>query len=85
MGKLSTLSQEKGGYANDWTPLECLRQLVADIESGDFECNMVYVAMRQIKEKDVVFQNFPDYAAGGSALELAGLLSYHLVKLTGSE
>lgn len=82
--KLETLSMHRAeANANSWTPVECVRQLLADLEAGEMECDMLYVAMRRRDGENS--QGFPDYAAGGSAIELVGLLAYHMQRLTAKE
>lgn len=59
-----------------WTPLEALRELIAQIESGEANVDMVYVACYGDNPKGGV--DYVYKAAGGTKIELLGLLARHL-------
>lgn len=61
-----------------WTPLDCLKSIVRDLESGECrQVDVIYIAMAR-KDKDGSATGFPFYTAGGTAFELRGLLAQHL-------
>lgn len=61
-----------------WTPLDCLKELVRELESGETEpVDAVYVAMMRRRE-DGQAAGFPFYAAGAKTIELRGILAQHL-------
>lgn len=61
-----------------WTPLDCFRAIVRDLESGQLKpVDAVYVAMLR-KNDDGQASAFPFYAAGAVAIELRGILAQHL-------
>lgn len=69
---------EKAQDACLWTPLDCLKALVREIESGEMKSvDAIYVAMVR-KTPNGLAQSFPFYTAGAKPLELRGLLSQHL-------
>ena len=69
------LKQEDGTL---WTPLDCLKALVRDLESGEMKpVDAVYIAMVCKGEKGQA-QSFPFYTAGAITLELRGILAQHL-------
>lgn len=67
--------------ANDsklWTPLDCLKALVRDLESGEMKpVDALYVAMVR-KNNDEQAQSFPFYAAGTTTLEYRAILTQHI-------
>lgn len=72
---------EKEGDGRLWTPLECLKALVRDLENG--ACNPVqgvYVALVRKGETGEMV-SAPFYVAGLSGLEIGGLLAHHLHNL----
>lgn len=75
-----SLNEARALKANDarkWTPLECLKALVRDLESGECQpVDVVYVAMVRRGETGQAMA-FPFYTAGGTTLELRGLLAQH--------
>lgn len=67
---------EKTADCREWTPLEALRELIAQIESGEANVDMLYIACYGDNPTGGV-----DYlykAAGGTKIELIGLLARHL-------
>ncbi len=61
-----------------WTPLECLKAVVRDLESGDMNpVDAVYVAMMRRRE-DGQACSFPFITAGAKTIELRGILTQHL-------
>lgn len=60
-----------------WSPLECLKALVRDLEDGTMKpVDMVYVAMRRQHPDGT--SDYPYYNAGGAGVEVKGLLAQHL-------
>ena len=67
---------EREQNAKLWTPLEALKALVRDLESGAMPVvDGVYVAMLW---KDGDNFGYPFWTAGMSALEIRGMLTQHL-------
>lgn len=64
----------KFGDCRKWTVVEALRQAVDDVESGRINPKLVYIAF-QNPQADGTF--YPYIAAGGTNLELQGLLAQH--------
>lgn len=67
-----------------WSPLDCLKALVRDLESG--ECapvNAVYIAMIR-RDKEGHATAFPFYTAGARTTELKGMLTQHTFDLCSS-
>ena len=61
-----------------WTPLDCLKALVREFESGETKpVDAVYVAMLRRRE-DGQASSFPFYTAGARTIELRGMLAQHL-------
>lgn len=68
----------KSSDATLWTPEECLRAILRDLESGELKpVDAIYVAMVR-KDKKGQAEAFPFYTAGAITLELRGILSQHL-------
>lgn len=66
------------GDARAWTPLDCLKALVRDLESGACDpVQVVYVAMARTDEKGDVI-GLPYYTAGAPGIVVRGLLAQHL-------
>lgn len=62
-----------------WTPLDCLKAIVRDLESGEMkQVDAIYVAMMRRRE-DGQAEGFPFYAAGAKTIELRGILAQHLL------
>jgi hypothetical protein len=59
-----------------WSVADCLRAVLADIEQGRRSPTILYVAMVEPGDEDEP-DNYPYRCAGGSALEIAGLLGVH--------
>lgn len=60
-----------------WTPLDCLKAVVRDLESGDLKpIDAIYVAMLR-RSEDGNATAFPFYTAGALAVELRGILAQH--------
>ena len=76
---LATKRAVKSGDCRDWTPLEALKQLIIDIESGKSTPDMLVVCMREIRGTDEEKRVFyPRVSAGVTQIECLGLLSQHL-------
>lgn len=61
-----------------WTPLDCLKAIIRDLESGEMKpVDAIYIAMVR-KDEDGQAQEFPFATAGAIALELRGILTQHL-------
>jgi hypothetical protein len=68
----------KEGDATLWTPLDCLKAVVRDLENGECaQVDAVYVAMIRRRE-DGQASAFPFYTAGAKTIELRGILAQHL-------
>lgn len=67
----------KTGDCRNWSPLDALRECIAKIESGEWDVEMVYVAMKTRAGADGKYRT-PSRVAGMSRLETIGLLSDHL-------
>ena len=75
---LREIRAEKGQDATLWTPLDCLKAVVRDLESGELKpVDAVYVAMVR-KAPAGQAQSFPFYTAGSKSLELRGILAQHM-------
>lgn len=64
------------GDCRDWTVTDALREALRQVESGEVKAEMVYVAFSASvpgNKRDFVYQ-----CAGGTKLELIGLLARHL-------
>lgn len=76
-----SLSEARAVKADDarlWTPLECLKAIVRDLESGELKpVDAIYVAMLRRRE-DGQAASFPFYTAGARTIELRGVLAQHL-------
>ena len=61
-----------------WSPLDCLKAVVRDLESGELKSvDAIYIAMLRKGETGQA-ASFPFYTAGAPALELRGVLAQHL-------
>ena len=61
-----------------WTPLDCLKAVVRDLESGETEpVDAVYVAMLRRGPTGQAI-SFPFYCAGAKTIDLRGILAQHL-------
>jgi hypothetical protein len=67
----------RSGDCRDWSPLDALRECIEKIESGEWDVEMVYVAMKTRADRDGNFRT-PSRCAGMNRLESIGLLSDHL-------
>ena len=68
---------DKEGDCRLVSPLSILKELVADLESGEWpEIDMLYIAMKTKPDADGM-SAFPLRCAGGTRLELMGLLVEH--------
>jgi hypothetical protein len=72
---LAKLRVEKSGDSREWSALDALRDVIADIESGHIDPTLIYVAM-ECRDGDFAVYDFE--CAGGTKLEYIGLLSHHL-------
>jgi len=81
MNNTINLSEARANKENDarlWTPLDCLKAIVRDLESGELRpIDIVYIAMARKGESGQA-QSFPFYTAVAQRLELRGVLSQHL-------
>ena len=61
-----------------WTPLECIKAILRDLETGELKpVDVIYVAMVR-KTPAGQTTAFPFYTAGAPSLELRGILAQHL-------
>lgn len=60
-----------------WTPLDALKDAVRQIENGELKPDMVYIAMRELTD-DGMGADWPSIVAGGTAIEINGLLVKHM-------
>lgn len=68
----------KAEDARLWTPLDCLKAVVRDLENGELKpVDAVYVAMVRRGETGQAIA-FPFYTAGAPSIELRGILAQHL-------
>lgn len=65
------------GDARLWTPLDALKDAIAKVESGDLKPDLIYIAMRESDDK-ANLASWPATMAGGTAIEITGLLATHL-------
>lgn len=73
---LAARRADKSQDCRDWTPTDALRDALRAVESGAFEAEIVYVAFagqHADGSRDYFYK-----AAGGTKLELIGLLARHL-------
>ena len=73
---LAKLRVDKSGDSRDWTALDALRDVIADIEAGKTKPNIIYISMECGEDDDYAVYDFQ--CAGGTKLEYIGLLSRHL-------
>lgn len=76
---LNAARATKSGDCQDWTVRDALQNAIDRIDAGEDSPDMVYVCMRE--KVSVDGQELAEYdfqCAGGSKLELAGLLSRYL-------
>lgn len=67
----------KADDATLWTPVEALKKVLREIESGEISPRLVYIAMQsQRREDGLAAYNY--VYAGGSNLEACGLLAFNL-------
>ena len=71
---------EKEGNSKLWTPREAAQKLLLDIVEGRRNPNVMYVCLAESTGRGT--EQIYHYCAGGSNMEYAGLLSYHLNDLT---
>lgn len=77
--KVVSLGYERAGRARDarlWKPIEAVRQLLAEMEAGEIDPEMIYIAMRYRTGDDGYAH--PYLQAGMNDIEVVGLLSQHL-------
>lgn len=80
MGDVVSLNAEraaKSGDCRDWTPLDALRETIAKIERGDWDVEMIFIAMKTRAAPDGEYRT-PSRSAGMTRLEVIGLLQDHL-------
>jgi hypothetical protein len=68
------------GNSSLWTPKEAAEKLLRDITEGRRNPTVMYVCLAQSTGQGT--EQIYHYCAGGSNMEYAGLLSYHLSDLT---
>lgn len=73
---LGTARMDRERDCRAWKPVEAVRQLLADIESGVIDPDMIYIAMRAPAGDGS--SSFPFVQAGMIDIETVGLLSQHL-------
>ena len=84
--KLVNLSEKRASREGDcrlWDPVDALRACLRDIENGEIKPDILYIAMalRDTKKNTI---DYAFLAAGGTKLELLGLLYRHLAKTESS-
>lgn len=67
---------EREGNSSLWTPREAVEKLLRDIVEGRRDPSVMYVCLAQRTDRGT--EQIYHYCAGGSNMEYAGLLSYHL-------
>lgn len=68
---------DRSNDCRDWTPLEALRELVKDIESGARNPRAIYVAMES-ETDEASYTKLGFVCAGADRTELVGLLMRHV-------
>lgn len=71
---LSELRVDRSGDCRDWSVADMLRSVLDKIESGEIVAKMAVITIYIEDDKDYV----RGYYAGGSRLELTGLLTEHV-------
>lgn len=67
----------RDGDCRKWTPVDALKACLRDIENGDINPDILYIAMvRDNEERNEASYDFQ--VAGGKKLEIVGLLYRHL-------
>jgi hypothetical protein len=80
MRTLGAERSERSQRASDWTPRECLIELLREIDSGETTADHLIVAWRPVRKGDEN-ENGHFLAAGPSALVNLGLLSATAFKM----
>ena len=70
---------DRTGDCRDWSVLDCLRDTIREIESGDLEAEMIYIAMASPVRDDQT-RRYRYKAAGGDKLMMRGLLATCLMR-----
>lgn len=70
---------EKTGDCRKWSALDALKDCIRDIESGELNAETVYIALKHRVDDETVDYRY--LAAGGTNIELSGLLAQHLHRL----
>lgn len=73
---LNAVRAQVGRDCRLWSPLEALKDTVARIERGELDPDMVFIAMREVSA-DGRRAVWPSVAAGGTRIEILGLLALH--------
>ena len=78
MSEITSLARRRVQVSEDcreWSVRDCLQAVLDDIESGEIDPCMVVVEL--CIQKDGV-ATYPAYFAGGTTLEIQGLIAKHL-------
>ena len=78
MSNVISLS-EKSKDARHWSVLDALQKALDDVKSGAANPDMVFVAFREQHGDNA---DYGYVTAGGTNIELCGLLSIHLAKIS---
>lgn len=73
---LAKLRVDKSGDSREWSALDALRDIIAEIESGAVNPRLIYIAMECVDDENYAFYDFQ--CAGGTKLDYIGLLARHL-------
>lgn len=76
-------SAEASGDCRQWTPLDALKQAISEIEAGDLNPEAIYIAFYE-RDPDNRIVSYPFYCAGGTNIQITGLLAHHLAICTNS-
>jgi len=74
---VTSLSAKRAEVTRDcrkWSVLDALRETIKRIENNEADPDMVFIALRESEDGKAFF---PSIAAGGTNIELAGLLAMH--------
>lgn len=73
---LGAARSAKSGNSRDWSVLDALREAIKAVESGEFQADMVYIALTASLEGSE--REFTYFTAGGGRLQIIGLLAENL-------
>lgn len=82
-GEIVNLNEHRAKEKKDcrlWTPLDALKAAVRAIEDGGADPGMVFIAFRTKPDEDGAVE-FSYLCAGGTNLEMSGLLAQHMTRL----